>query len=343
MMTTILVLDDDPYVPLLIEAIVPREWIVRSAPNGLVGLDLLRQLSITPAGIDMIILDLQMPALDGYDTVVRLRQLVPHIPVLILTGLASAPDSHLERYAHELGCVLVHKSISPDALGHAIQAVYTQVPKIEATAILTQLQRKAREAEAHARQRVAIQVALFATDPLWIAGIGSLLSDEHILVAATAQSIEQLHAVCTRKRIDVLIIAWQDSHLVLSIQPSHQLPIVVAAPNYRAAQALRQIERIAGVVISTDAMAATTLGEAVQVVASGGHYWPTLQPSIADGALVVSAVQAQKLTPRERELLFLDKPGVPLEVLAQTFGVTPKTIEQYRWRIRDKLEKAAER
>src|SRR3954454_10413494 len=121
-MTTILVLDDDPYVPILVQSVVPSEWVVLDAPNGLVGLDLLRQFLAKRNPLDLIILDLQMPGLDGYDTALRIRQLVPHMSLLMLTGIAESADPDLAAYAAELGCLLLRKGMSPDALGCDIQA-----------------------------------------------------------------------------------------------------------------------------------------------------------------------------------------------------------------------------
>ena len=151
-MPTILVLDDDPYVPLLVESVVPATWTVLSAPNGLVGLDLLRQLLVKRQPLDVIILDLQMPGLDGYDTALRIRQLSSHMPLLILTGIEESADPDLAAYATELGSSLLRKGVPPDALGRGIQAACMRPPEIHRTAAFARLQRKAQEAEATARR-----------------------------------------------------------------------------------------------------------------------------------------------------------------------------------------------
>lgn len=329
-MTTILVLDDDPYVPLLIQSVVPSEWIVLDAPNGLVGLDLLRQFLAKQHPLDLIVLDLQMPGLDGYDTALRIRQLAPATPLLILTGIGESADPDLAAYAAELGCVLLRKGIPPDALGCGIQAACMQPPTMHRTAALGRLQHKAQEAEAIARRHAAIRVGLFATDPLWLAGAAALLRDSMVVVGA-AHTADQLCLVLAGRRIDVLVVAWQDIPTMRSRRPlANQPPILVIVPNYATAQALRRADDIASVVI---AGAPTTLIEAVQVTAAGSQYAP--MPS--DAAPDPSAPYFAHLTPRERELLAIDQPGVSVMMLAHALGVAPKTIEQYRWRIRGKL------
>jgi DNA-binding NarL/FixJ family response regulator len=328
-MTTILVLDDDPYVPMLVESVAPAEWIVLEAPNGLVGLDLLRQLLAKQHPLDVIILDLQMPGLDGYDTALRIRQLAPDTPLVILTSMGESADPDLAAYAAEVGCVLLRKGIPPDVLRCGIQAACMRPLKVHRTAALGRLQRKAQEAEAMARRYASIRVGLFATDPLWLAGAAALLHDS-LLVVGVAHTADQLCILLAGRRIDVLVVAWQDIHVMRSRRPlADHPPILVIVPNYATAQGLRQAEDIASVVIAGEP---TTLLEAIQVTAVGGQYAPA-PPAAPDPA----APYAAHLTPREQELLALDQPGVSVTLLAQALGVAPKTIEQYRWRIRAKL------
>jgi DNA-binding NarL/FixJ family response regulator len=329
-MATILVLDDDPFVAMLIESVVPPASVVLSAPNGLVGLDLLRQKIAKRESIDLIVLDVQMPGLDGYDAAVRIRQLAPRIPMLMLTGLAEAADPDLDAYALELGCALLRKPVPPHALGCRIQAAM-QPPVIQWTATLARLQKKALDAEAQARQRRAIPVALLATDPIWLIGASSLLRDA-ILVVGAARTPDQLQALLAGQRIGVLVVAWQDSHMLRAIGPSRLPPVVIVAPSAAVAQHVQRLDEVAGVAIASDP---ATLLAAVEAAAAGEQYRPPVSTMMDSAERRVA-----NLTRRECELLAIDRPGVPIEILAQTLGVAPKTIEQYRWRIRGKLEQA---
>ncbi len=79
----ILVVDDDKNTRLLIESILTktRQYKVIQARNGEA---CLRKLSETH--IDLILLDLQMPGIDGIETLKQIKKQTPHIPVIIMTA-----------------------------------------------------------------------------------------------------------------------------------------------------------------------------------------------------------------------------------------------------------------
>src|SRR3954470_4016208 len=104
-MTTILLIDDDPYTEMIVTVAVPNDWTVLWAPNGLVGLDLLRRQSHTRTDADLVILDINMPGLDGYDTCVRIRQIAPDMRILSFTGVETSPE--LAAYLADLHCAPV--------------------------------------------------------------------------------------------------------------------------------------------------------------------------------------------------------------------------------------------
>lgn len=47
-----------------------------------------------PAAPDLVLLDIQMPGIDGYDTIRHLREMYPqqHVPVIAMTASVSMPD-----------------------------------------------------------------------------------------------------------------------------------------------------------------------------------------------------------------------------------------------------------
>jgi len=79
---TLLIIDDDDSNCRLIKAIFRAEGMeVVKAHDGRAGIDL--ALSGPP---DIILLDLHMPGLDGLDVLARLKQELPALPVVMLTG-----------------------------------------------------------------------------------------------------------------------------------------------------------------------------------------------------------------------------------------------------------------
>ena len=83
----ILVIDDTPLNLVLFEAALARDFTVRTATSGLMGLAMAGQLRP-----DLILLDVMMPGMDGYETFRRLKDapLLCDIPVVFVTGLADA-------------------------------------------------------------------------------------------------------------------------------------------------------------------------------------------------------------------------------------------------------------
>ncbi len=82
MAKTVLVIDDDPTQRRLIQAAVEKAgFACRTAPDGESGFT-----TATEAGADVILLDLTMPGLSGMETLERLSERIPDVPVVMLTA-----------------------------------------------------------------------------------------------------------------------------------------------------------------------------------------------------------------------------------------------------------------
>ena len=87
-MSKILVIDDEPHiVELLRSRLQAHGYDVVTAANGKEGLERVQQ-----ENPDLIILDILMPAMDGYTFVRRLRKDGQQIPVIVLTGQGAMRD-----------------------------------------------------------------------------------------------------------------------------------------------------------------------------------------------------------------------------------------------------------
>ncbi len=91
---TLLLIDDNP-----IQA-ATRQTILRRAGYGVIALlsperalDQLRRQNF-PDGIDMVITDHIMPGLNGAEFVTLLRTFAPHLPVLVISGMAEAQEEY---------------------------------------------------------------------------------------------------------------------------------------------------------------------------------------------------------------------------------------------------------
>jgi two-component system chemotaxis response regulator CheY len=94
----ILVVDDEPFMRKLIERMLLDigYGLVNQAQNGM---DALKKLHNQPKLADLIICDLEMPEMNGFEFVENLRKLsdpkLANLPVLILTGYSD--QSHIEQ------------------------------------------------------------------------------------------------------------------------------------------------------------------------------------------------------------------------------------------------------
>ena len=83
-----LVVDDEPSLVELLGTVLRYEgWQVRTAPNGAVALKLVKEFMP-----DVIVLDVMMPDLDGFEVLKRLRSEGNDVPVLFLTARDATED-----------------------------------------------------------------------------------------------------------------------------------------------------------------------------------------------------------------------------------------------------------
>jgi DNA-binding response OmpR family regulator len=81
-MTHILLLDDDDGIrDSLARLLNMAGFTIATAGNGRDGL---REFAIRPA--DLVITDVLMPEMDGVETLLRLRELAPNLPILAISG-----------------------------------------------------------------------------------------------------------------------------------------------------------------------------------------------------------------------------------------------------------------
>ena len=86
-MITVLVVEDDENTRLLTEAHLKKKYNVVGCENGEEALDI-----IYSQNIDIIVADLMMPKMDGYELIKELRSNQNNIPVLLLTAKNTIQD-----------------------------------------------------------------------------------------------------------------------------------------------------------------------------------------------------------------------------------------------------------
>lgn len=93
----ILVVDDEPdALDLFKDLFTKKGYDVTCASSGMEAVE-----TATKGGIDVVLLDIRMPVMDGIETLVKLKQKLPGLPVVMLT--AYGYDDNLINRALELG------------------------------------------------------------------------------------------------------------------------------------------------------------------------------------------------------------------------------------------------
>lgn len=116
-MTKILVIDDDARDRgILVAVLEERGYEVILADNGGAGLTLCHRR--TP---DAVVLDLNMPGIDGRSILRQLRILHPALPVVVFSGFKT--DEIEQEMLNQGATACIQKAFSMDQLGAALQEV----------------------------------------------------------------------------------------------------------------------------------------------------------------------------------------------------------------------------
>jgi len=116
---TLLVVDDDETIRELVAAILEcRGYAVYTAAQGAAALGILRQLPI-----DLLVTDVDMPVLNGWELARRVRRMRPQMPILFMSGAATGAD--MEQTLPDGRSALLHKPFSFVALVDQVEGLLT--------------------------------------------------------------------------------------------------------------------------------------------------------------------------------------------------------------------------
>lgn len=117
----ILIIDDEAGIRKSFSLFLTEEgYNVDTAENGQIGLD-----KINAGGVDLVLLDLKMPVLDGVGVLTGLKGLVNPPPVMVVTAFAQSYFQQLKALADEgVDFELLAKPIDGDQLIEAVHAYF---------------------------------------------------------------------------------------------------------------------------------------------------------------------------------------------------------------------------
>jgi CheY-like chemotaxis protein len=118
----VLIVDDEPNVRLVFRAALEADgYEVVEAGDGEEAVDRLRG-----AAVDLVLLDLRMPLLDGLETLRHLREVGDATPVVVVTAHGGVPDAVA---AMKLGAVdFLEKPTTPEALRGVVSGAVGRPP-----------------------------------------------------------------------------------------------------------------------------------------------------------------------------------------------------------------------
>src|SRR5438552_559652 len=111
--STLLLVDDKPANLLALEAVLKEDgYTIILANSGKEALDLLKEKEV-----DLILLDIQMPGMDGYETARRIKQMpaCQNIPIIFITAIFT--ENPYVKKGYEVGAIdYFAKPFDPDLL-----------------------------------------------------------------------------------------------------------------------------------------------------------------------------------------------------------------------------------
>lgn len=111
----VLVVDDEPQVRLLLEEVLAADGFdVEGASDGREALTVFHQRRP-----DLLLTDLKMPGMDGWELSEHVRMIAPRLPIVIFTAFGTA----FEHQAQARGVVLLHKPMSTAELIRVIRGL----------------------------------------------------------------------------------------------------------------------------------------------------------------------------------------------------------------------------
>ena len=115
--------DEQDALELFKDLFIKKGYDVQCVSSGLEALEIIDKIDV-----DAILLDIRMPVLDGIETLSKIKQKKPNIPVVMLT--AYGYDDNLINKALEMGAAgYISKNLPLAQIVHTFQTLLSTVPR----------------------------------------------------------------------------------------------------------------------------------------------------------------------------------------------------------------------
>ncbi|GAB4213775.1 MAG: hypothetical protein OHK0022_51370 [Roseiflexaceae bacterium] len=327
-MATILVIDDREEIAYAIRTAVPECTVIHAA-DGIEGLDVLRA---RPHDIDLILLDYDMPVMDGRDTCVRLRSINQRVPIRFFTAV---PSDTLFALGRELGCgePLIKPLPLEQLRREILDSLGMPTPPIRpATAVMAYMQELATEREQQARARQSMRIVVYASSRMVQGGLSAMLAASGLRASVSLLQARQISQLAQGPAY-LLVVAPSDLGKVLEIARGQRL-LCIAATLHEGLAALDLLDAASApvsVVVDQPAhqeKVAALVREAVQSLEQGHSFIP---------AQLAEPFATADLTHAERELMSLEVRELDTHTIAARLVMGVDAVRQRRSRLAARL------
>jgi CheY-like chemotaxis protein len=196
----ILVVDDKPSNLLALAALLEDEYNVVTVGSGPEALAILGNR----VDIDVVVLDVQMPGMDGYQTAARIREIdtLRDLPIIFVTAVY-VEDPHIKRGYEVGGMDYFTKPFDPDILKRKMAVYATFRMKSE---LLKERERRVRESEELLRVGRKLSAVLESLP------VGVLIADAEGVICQITEEVSRILEAAAPLQTDEYgaIIGWWD-------------------------------------------------------------------------------------------------------------------------------------
>ena len=196
----VLVVDDKPGNLLALVAVLENEYEIVAANSGPEAIEMLR----ARPDVDVVLLDVQMPGMDGYETAAQIKQLAgcQDLPIVFISAVFTE-DPHVKRGYEAGGMDYFSKPFDPDILKRKLGVYATFRMRSE---VLRQREQQLHESEALLRAGRKLSAVLESLP------IGVLIADAQGVVYQTTEEVSRILKSTGATESDAYgeIIGWWD-------------------------------------------------------------------------------------------------------------------------------------
>jgi DNA-binding NarL/FixJ family response regulator len=336
MMKRVVLIEDNLDARNFIRERAPDDWEILEAVDGLSGLDLVREW--LPA-IDLVILDMMLPDVDGEYLCAQIRELSCTLPILPYTGKAEALP-----VLNDLACLpAIVKPVSAEKLSQTLQAIGRQpTPSMVESGALRFVCAQSYKVVQEQRARVSgRRIVVIATDDYLRSWLSQMISP--VVTPIRAENPPALRKILATLNVSAVVSDATIYGAIAPITQPYGVPLILVAATPIQARALGNAS-FHRLFLSTDSKLGAKLRATIDGLDSAEDEDGWLldeSTNTSDGSVVPAEILRYfadtPLTMRELETLWLEHQGLKRPQIAARLGITTGTVSCHWKNAQEKL------